>query len=63
MCGEEGEHKEEEKDIYGKCRLYMEGLRFSLKDFVWVTGETNDCELWENKDPQAVVGGLEEGQD
>lgn len=59
VCGEEGEHKEKGNGISGKCGLYMQGLRFSVNDFVWVTGETSDSELRGNEHPQAVGGRAE----
>lgn len=31
-----------DRGIFGKCGLYMERLRFSVTDFVWVIREVND---------------------
>lgn len=59
VCGEEDEHKQEENGVSGKCGLYMQGLRFSFSDFVWVTGETSESELRENEHSQAVGGRAE----
>ncbi|RMC12235.1 hypothetical protein DUI87_09746 [Hirundo rustica rustica] len=55
VCGEEGEHEEEENGISGKCGLYVEGLGSSFNGCVWVTGEMSDSELWENEHPQATL--------
>lgn len=38
---------------------YTEGFCLGHKG---ITRETRDFELWENECPQAVAGGLEEGQ-